>query len=220
VSSAPCLLDSDCIQLTLDGSGNLVADVIISPDDGNTLSCQPNGLFSASSVIPEAAALPSSPVDGQMFVYEVNPSCQWLFRYDADESTIYKWKFIGGGVLYNNDDTELDIASPDGNWHTGSPVLAVTVPFAGYYSARYGANINPAEDGKFVKVGVANVGDDPNWWASNANARVVGVASESLIPLTSPAGDLRWYYQAETHDGPNHVTIDKRWLSVWPRKVG
>lgn len=41
----PCITDTDCIQLSLDGSGNLQADIVLDPDPDNALTCGTNGLF-------------------------------------------------------------------------------------------------------------------------------------------------------------------------------
>lgn len=43
--AGPCLNDTDCISLNLDGGGALEAAPIISPDAGNSLECTANGLF-------------------------------------------------------------------------------------------------------------------------------------------------------------------------------
>lgn len=47
--AGPCLEDSDCVALSLDGSGNLIADLIVSPDASNALECRPNGAFATAS---------------------------------------------------------------------------------------------------------------------------------------------------------------------------
>lgn len=43
--SGPCLNDTDCITLSLDGGGNLEAAPVISPDVNNSLECTANGLY-------------------------------------------------------------------------------------------------------------------------------------------------------------------------------
>jgi hypothetical protein len=45
--AGPCIADSDCIDLSVDGSGNLVAELIISGEDGNGAECLPDGLYAA-----------------------------------------------------------------------------------------------------------------------------------------------------------------------------
>jgi hypothetical protein len=226
MSSAPCLADSDCIHLELDGDSNLVATPIISPDDGNLIVCQPNGLYAAAGVVPESVTLPESPVDGQEFVYEFDAYSQWLFRYDTDESSSYRWKFVGGSPAYAQNGVQITEHSPDGNWHNGSPLLSLVLPFAGFYMVRYGAILNPAEDGKSVKVGVEVNGTDPTRYAVNANVRAASAERENHLPnnpatpIALPGTTVVLQYNSESHDGPDDFTIDDRWLAVTPMKVG
>ena len=43
--------DTDCIDLSIDGTGNLIATPIISPDAGNSLGCRANGLYTPSTSV-------------------------------------------------------------------------------------------------------------------------------------------------------------------------
>jgi hypothetical protein len=75
-------------------------------------------------------ALPSNPLDGQVFVYTDSlsaPTYQWQLRYVAAAS---KWIFIGGSPLYaltagansTSSTTYVDLGGP-----------TVTLPLAGHY---------------------------------------------------------------------------------------
>jgi hypothetical protein len=51
----PCIIDTDCIALSLDGSGNLQADITLDPDPENALTCGDDGLFGDICPISEVA---------------------------------------------------------------------------------------------------------------------------------------------------------------------
>lgn len=227
MSSAPCLADTDCTHLELDGDGNLSVEVVISSDDGNTLECRANGLYGSQAPVPESVALPSTPSDGQMFVYEFDAFTQWLFRYDSDEASAYKWKFIGGPGALSRVEAEVDIVSPDGSLVWGfaaGPQL--TLPFAGYYRTRFGAAIDASQDGFVAQVGVAKQGDDPgnDDIAENAAGHIASVSSEMVLPADGspyalPNTVVRLYRRSDG-DGSGTARFVHRWMEVIPLKVG
>jgi hypothetical protein len=70
--AGPCVADTDCIALAVNGLGELEASLIISPDAGNDLECRANGAFASipGAVIQTATAAAAGPFN----VTAVSPS--------------------------------------------------------------------------------------------------------------------------------------------------
>lgn len=227
MSSQPCLADTDCIQLSLDDDGNLVATIVVSSDDGNVIECLPNGLFGTAPPVPLVATFPESPVDGQIVIYEYDTYTHWQFRYDTTESTAFKWKFIGGMPATTKNDTQLTMSAPDGTWAEGvTPMAHIILPFAGYYYAAFGAAVDSESDGEICQVGISKTGDDPDTdcWAGTFTLRPVSVSRECRFPYDgSPfalAGSEIRMMRRGTNGGGGDAHVNRRWMSIWPRKVG
>jgi hypothetical protein len=91
---------------------------------------------------PYATTLPASPFHGQeaILVDSVTaPTYQWLFRYNANNTTAYKWEFIGGSPMFAGPMGSVTLATSQttGIDITGGPVL--TVLRAGIYRYTFGA---------------------------------------------------------------------------------
>ena len=83
-------------------------------------------------------SLPASPVDGQEHVL-VNsvtaPDWQWRFRYNAGNTSAYKWEFVGGAA-YSLVGGSANITGTTPTVITGSP--AFTFPRGGVYNILFG----------------------------------------------------------------------------------
>lgn len=93
--------------------------------------------------------LPSSPVDGQLFVYvaDATNGIEWLLKYNSGETGSYKWRYIGGPPLYS-EVTAFETLSNNGTYTdlaTVGPQL--TVPLAGDYLVRHGMYAVAGENG-------------------------------------------------------------------------
>jgi len=74
---------------TLQTDSNLNVEGILNAD----------GKFQLGSFYGYVTSFPSSPVDGQICILvdsKTNPSYQWMFRYNGQSASTYKWEFIGG----------------------------------------------------------------------------------------------------------------------------
>jgi hypothetical protein len=84
-------------------------------------------------IVPAVTTLPASPYDGQKVALLSDPSNAaapiWEFRYRAASTSVYKWEFVGGGALQNDDVTGAGQTGQ--TWVTGNTPL--TVPRAGDY---------------------------------------------------------------------------------------
>lgn len=228
--AGPCLDPSPQIDLTVTGSPPaLRATPILSPDAGNGLQNRTNGMWTPSAPPLVAGSLPSSPVDGDeiLYVAESTNRTLWHLRYDAAETTTYKWKFVGGFPLFAKRDPNGTIAASGGNAWTNlaaSDVAgpSVVLPLAGFYLMEFGAQIDAPVDGSVAQVGVSAQGFDPanEDTASNANVRTVSVSGsrDPLIAAIAAGTSMRLMYRAGT--GTGTATYGKRWIKGTPLKVG
>jgi hypothetical protein len=129
-------------------------DYVIGPD-GITYVCVVNGTVGIAPTpwpvtsIPYGTTLPSSPVDGQEAILVdslTNPTFQWRFRYNAGNTTAYKWEFIGGTTARTAGGAVIGILQSTNSVDTGMP--AITIPRAGGYRWVFGGNVYNA--GTFV----------------------------------------------------------------------
>lgn len=83
---------------------------------------------------------PASPVDGEIFVYNAQPSngVKWAFQYRKAGAAGKKWEFIGGAPLVAEVATDETTTSASyAALATAGP--AVALPFAGDYDIEHGS---------------------------------------------------------------------------------
>lgn len=76
--------------------------------------------------------LPASPANGQEAILvdsTTNPAYQWRLRYNGNNSTAYKWEFIGGTPLTGYSAAQQGVSAD--TWTSFAPTL--TTPRAGIY---------------------------------------------------------------------------------------
>jgi hypothetical protein len=84
--------------------------------------------------ITYGTTLPGSPSDGELAVLVnslTSPTYHWQFRYNASNTTAYKWEFIGGSAL-NSAAANISFANQTSYVMTDSPAATVA-PRAGVY---------------------------------------------------------------------------------------
>ena len=121
----PPLMDGQWLKAS---SGSLIWSPITQADVTGLVSA----LAGKSAVPGYGTSLPGSPVDGQEYILvdsTTNPTYQWRFRYNASNTTTYKWEFIGGPSAEVEDSTTYTI--PSGWTVIGTPQL--TIPRNGVY---------------------------------------------------------------------------------------
>lgn len=87
-------------------------------------------------------ALPGSPVNGQEHYLVdslTNPTYQWHFRYNANNTTAYKWEFLGGTSLFAVNQALQAISGTSWNTTFGP---TVTTPRPGVYDVQVGGSTN------------------------------------------------------------------------------
>jgi hypothetical protein len=113
--------------------------------------------------IPLVSALPSSPHDGAVVDYLVDPAgIFWRFRYRASSPSVHKWECVGGGHLHmpqTADQTLNNLA-----YQPATGIGTLTLPLAGDYDVSLWCTIYYVGSSAFagwatIKVGAAAAGD-------------------------------------------------------------
>ncbi len=151
---------------------------------------------------PIGTTLPTSPVDGQEAILVDNVSnalYQWRFRYNASNTSAYKWEFVGGApasrpVSLPGGGSAM---TPDGVWTDFAN--SITVSRAGIYIVEGGYFCYLPTTGAVAFVGPGvNGGNAGNFgtasaWAVNAQ---MGVQISGPWPIAIAAGSvvtLQWW---------------------------
>jgi len=146
---------SGALDLKYDGAwvaGTYNDGDIVVGADGITYMCVVNGTTTApvpwaTGVSPGAptygTTLPASPVNGQeaILVDSITaPTYEWRFRYNANNSSIYKWEYIGGTAKHViGTDASPWTTNPTGIYLVLPSGPTFVYPRAGEYVTRFGA---------------------------------------------------------------------------------
>jgi hypothetical protein len=182
-------------------------------------------LGAAGGVLDSAGfgtSLPASPVDGQDFVLVDSltaPTYSWRFRYLAAKAT-NKWLFVGGSPLRSEVATAQSTATTT-YVDLGTVGPQATMPVAGDYVIRFGANINAAAAcGGYVAVkrGAAATSDVDGVFAQygSAAANANSVAREMTLAGLAAGLVLTLQYRAIA----GTPIFSNRGLYVTPIAVG
>lgn len=68
----PCIADSNCVSLEVNGDSNLVANIVLSPAEGNALECLADGLFANVAGLSEAICNGAEVRSGGIWVPQVD----------------------------------------------------------------------------------------------------------------------------------------------------
>ena len=178
---------------------------------------------------PLVTNLPSNPVDGQEVHYlaDATNGVIWHLRYRAAELGSYKWGFIGGSSLRDEQQAEETYSGtfPLTTWggvNANDPTI--TVPLAGDYVVNQGARVF-MDKTNACHIGV-KIGATEPIYLTNSSGTTAGFANISVLPIQQitliavPAATvLAQRYYVST----NAVTSFKRggaWLEVIPVRVG
>lgn len=180
---------------------------------------------------PLVAALPGSPVDGQEIVYQntamAADGVAWPLRYRAAAAGSFKWEFVGGADWIKTVDPTQAHPGPGSAWGDLATVgPEITLPLAGDYLVRFGAEISPVQDGSTAAMGIGYGAFTGAFsaalaWvlfqlATGANGSSNDAARAKRINGAAAAAVLRARYW--TSSGSH--TFGGRHLSVQPIRVG
>lgn len=168
-------------------------------------------------------SLPASPVNGQEFILVDSltaPTYQWRLRYNASNSSAYKWEFVGGTAA------EAEIQGGTGNVTTAYPTFTTnlgptfTVPRAGVYHVGIfcqGKNDNGPANGPMIGMSLSGANQDI------LTGYVQGVDAGGYIPMakegraTAAAGNVVQLCYTCYPAGTSQY--DRRVLTVLPVRV-
>jgi hypothetical protein len=147
------------------------------PADGRR---SPRRRLDVLPAIGYGTSLPASPNDTDEYILVDSltlPTYAWRFRYSTAVTDAYKWVFIGGSPIY------AIVATPQSTTSGGLIDLAtvgptITLPRAGIYEARFGAQIQAAID---------NGGANQSGYCGLSNNGAAGV-TQAYVSATGNAG--------------------------------
>ena len=123
-------------------------------------------------------SLPASPTDGLEAILvdsTANPSYQWRFRYNAGNTTAYKWEFVGGAAAVAVLDPQ-DQVTGDATWRdtsTAGPML--TMARAGVYFVDATCSGSSSVSNAQIDIGIAAGAGTPGG----------GAAAEINVPFVN-----------------------------------
>jgi len=180
-------------------------DIVIGAD-GITYLCVVNGTTTApvpwATGIPPSApsydvTLPANPTNGQEAILvdsTTNPTYQWRFRYNTNNTTSFKWEFIGGSPwsTFNSGGSGQQISLAASTAQRITITNELTLPRSGIYYARFGGYLTTAAftvncilDVCFYRTTATNI-------FSSATFRANSGSIASSVSSVYPVGTLGW----------------------------
>jgi hypothetical protein len=164
--------------------------------------------------------LPASPVDGQEAILvdsTTAPTYQWRFRYNAGNTTAYKWEFVGGSAQHG-ESTGGGTLTGGGVWSAFTG-MTLTLPRAGVYLVQGGYRGTTPGTG----TGAYHVGYAPNGaidqsvgdWQVAASSDFAIAGPERSMTFTAVGSTVGLWYWA-TYAATVGFPL---WLSVRPQRV-
>jgi hypothetical protein len=176
-------------------------------------------------VVPTVSAtVPSSPVDGQLWLYRHASGATWMFRYNADGGT-YKWEFVGGAPAIDHTATNQTVNIGTSFTALSSPASA-SLPFAGDYECGIAISFRIATSNRIVVFAPAIVSSGGTATVSANNGTANSTSSSAhwangsrFDQLTNSAAgaSLRIYGYA---DAAVNVEIIRHTVKATPIRVG
>lgn len=178
---------------------NVVSNnLILTLEDGSTIDAG-SVLAEAKEVITSAAELAAlTPVDGQeiIFVADAANGVIWTLRYRADATGSFKWEFMGGSTLVDEDLGTVSVSG--GTWADfgggGNP--QTTLLLGGDYDLEWGVRdfVNAAGSTIYtgIYVGASPIGGQEEFRMTDADLHVAptfatrrktGVTANTLVKL-------------------------------------
>jgi hypothetical protein len=168
---------------------------------------------------PVVAALPGSPVDGQVVYYQSSAMATagvvWAFKYRAGSASTYKWEFIGGRSLRNEVATDQSTGSTTyTDLATNGP--DVTTPLAGDYRLRWGF-YGYSNGAVSLFMSPASSDNISAVWSPTTNL----VASSPMMTVDRLAVAANTLYRAKYRSSNGVLcNFQQRWIELEPVRVG
>jgi len=165
----------------------------------------------------------TTPYDGQEIVLTDSltaPTFNWHFRYNASDSTAYKWEFIGGPAYTIEVNPQVIVSSAWPTLGAGSGGPSFDVPRGGNYLCTLGANAvnNATASAPMIALAVQGTLVDQSVCYGAPSAANLSVALSRSVTVSGLAAtntiSARYGVLATGAGG-----FDRRWLTVLPAKV-
>lgn len=163
-----------------------------------------------------------TPVDGQIVRLQTTAMAalgiSWTFRYNADGAA-YKWESVGGPAWMAEVVTSQTTTSTSyADLATAGP--QITVPLSGDYVIEYGATMGNTSATTYhtsIKFSAAEAADADSAQLQQASTTAVSASVSRKVVKTVAAGTVV-KHRYKTAAGT--ATIQKRWLSITPVRLG
>jgi len=177
----------------------------------------------AIATLSYGTSLPSSPVDGQEFTLVdslTNPFWQWRFRYNAGNSTAYKWEFIGGAPLVANTFVGNETLTAVSTWSTPPTLTDIVVPRTGVYTSEHGVTFYAGAGACAMQGGIADAtvsntpitADSRVYIAAGGQPATIGAKYPVTVTVSHV---LRFVYNQTAANG----LISQRFIGITPIRV-
>lgn len=219
------------VWISASGAGGSFVEAFERPDDPLTAAEVGDIWIDTDAPTPPSAgrvqlvsALPGSASDGDEVYYQnaamATDGVLWHLRYRAAASGSYKWEFVGGSSLKSVVEG-YDTSVITGVWHDlGVSGPQLTIPLAGDYEEKWGANLRVLSGANQVNMGLSVDGAAPAiGYDIEVLANVSGEgahASRSKVQ-TLGAGVL---LKARYYVASGQMSARGRWLEIVPVRVG
>ena len=174
-----------------------------------------NGAWTALGV-PEVAALPGSPSDGDevYYVADATNNIKWHLKYKTSAS---KWEFLGGNPM-------MATVATQESFNAGGPVdlatvgPSITVPLTGSYRIRYGADAASSAiyTTPWIQLSIGGLADATTKLYIN-NGTYAGTGAAFPITKSITASQVvKLQYGADNGQG-GYTDYDRyRWIEITP----
>jgi hypothetical protein len=208
------------------GGGSGLPEIHIGPDPPDNAEVMWIDTDAPAWVAPTyVTALPSAPVDGQEIYYATSQAgVIWHLRYNAASASAYKWEFVGGSELRQEQVTS-DLMAGSGGWleHPTNYGPRITVPLAGDYDAHAKADMYGNTTAGLCSMGITIGATAPATTNLGQAYQVAGnwivVSAMGRFNAVAAGNDIRMRYQGD-HTSGSYFGCGKRWLVVRPIRVG
>ena len=170
-------------------------------------------------------ALPANPFDGQIVDYLADDTngILWRLRYRATSASSFKWEFIGGSRLHNEQTATATInVTTYSDLNSGTPAL--TLPLAGDYDLLHGCRMSSATatadlGWQTIKVGSETAADTYAVLADGTTETAAEGSSGSIarrVTGVSASTVAKCQYKSVNRV----ISVESRWLWAIPIRVG
>ena len=138
-----------------------------------------------------SATPPGSPFEGQLWGLSPTAGVVWVFRYNAGSASAYKWEFVGGPPLYQEQTNFNGSDVTNSTVYIAPPTNAgpdITIPRAGDYDVLIGGQISGQGVLGYAIGGTAASDDDAlsgmttgNNYSAGITRRKTGLAAATLL---------------------------------------